>query len=141
MKPIDSFSGEYRFLSNFWPSPITYKKQEWPTVEHAFQAAKAVEPISAEAIRISRSPGIAKRLGRTLFQMRPDWNEVRVGIMSELCVLKFKQNPDLMEQLKATGDAELIEGNTWGDTFWGVCKGEGKNFLGKILMEIRDDRR
>ena len=136
---IDSFSGDYRFLSNFWHSPFTYKKQEWATVEHAFQAAKAVEPISAECIRLARTPAIAKGLGRKLFSMRSDWQEVKVDVMRQLVTLKFKQNKDLMQLLKDTGDAELIEGNTWGDTFWGVCNGVGENNLGKILMEIRDE--
>ena len=52
-------------------------------------------------------------------------------------MIKFL-NPDLREKLVATGDAELIEGNHWNDTCWGVCKGIGQNNLGKILMEVRD---
>ena len=39
--------------------------------------------------------------------------------------------------LLATGKATLVEGNSWGDTFWGVCRGKGKNMLGKILMRVR----
>lgn len=140
MEKIEEFQGDYRFLSNFWPSPIIWKKLTWPTVEHAFQAAKSTCPIHAESIRISRSPGIAKRLGRSIppSVMRDDWQDIKVTVMRELCIYKFAQNPDLMTLLKATGDAELIEGNTWGDTFWGVCRGVGENNLGKILMEIRN---
>ncbi len=52
-------------------------------------------------------------------------------------IAKFTQHSDLGEQLLATGDAELIEGNTWNDTEWGICNGIGDNKLGKILMRIR----
>jgi predicted NAD-dependent protein-ADP-ribosyltransferase YbiA (DUF1768 family) len=58
--------------------------------------------------------------------------------MRECLVAKFGQNPELMQLLKDTGDSILIEGNSWGDQFWGVCNSVGKNWLGKLLMEIRD---
>ena len=70
--------------------------------------------------------------------MRPDWNDIRVDIMRNIVNAKFTQNPDLMNKLLETNDAELLEGNWWKDTFWGICNGEGENNLGKILMEIRD---
>jgi ribA/ribD-fused uncharacterized protein len=73
--------------------------------------------------------------------MRDDWDDVKLGIMRDLVSRKFKQNKDLRLMLEATGDQELVEGNTWNDTFWGVCNGEGCNWLGKILMEVRDGTR
>lgn len=82
--------------------------------------------------------GEAKKLGRTVV-LRPDWNEVKVSIMRNVLALKFRQNPDLREKLLATGEAELIEGNHWKDTFWGVCNGVGENWLGKLLMELREE--
>ena len=136
-KAITNFQDEHRFLSNFWPSPIKWKSAVWPTVEHAYQAAKSADPIIQEFVRCSRTPGIAKRRGRQV-KARDDWDKVKLGIMRELVTKKFTQNKDLAKLLKETGDAELIEGNTWGDTFWGVCRGQGENHLGKILMEIRD---
>ena len=60
-----------------------------------------------------------------------------VPLMYQICKAKFTQHADLAEQLLATGDAELIEGNTWGDRTWGVCDGIGENRLGKTLMFIR----
>lgn len=141
---ISSFSGKHRFLSNFWPAEIkifdTVLNREvvWPTAEHAYQAHKTLDAAKREEILNAPTPGRAKRLGQKL-SVRSDWEDVRLDVMWTICFLKFHSHPELMEKLKATGDVEIIEGNTWGDTFWGVCDGIGKNNLGKILMEIRDD--
>ena len=82
------------------------------------------------------NPQAAKRLGRRV-ELRPDWESVKYDVMYQVCKAKFTQNPNLLERLLATGDAELVEGNTWGDQVWGVCKGVGENHLGKTLMRIR----
>jgi ribA/ribD-fused uncharacterized protein len=68
---------------------------------------------------------------------RPDWEDVKVGIMWQLLTDKFIRHENLRRQLLATGDEELVEGNTWGDRFWGVCDGEGRNMLGVLLMRVR----
>lgn len=137
---IDSFSGEYRFLSNFYPSVIVggYRGDNVvaPSVEHAYQAFKAERKADRDRILLAGSAAIAKRMGRTV-KLRPDWEEVKLRIMTNLVRTKFLQNPALGDKLLATGDEELIEGNHWGDTFWGVCRGEGENHLGRILMEVR----
>lgn len=133
---IESFAGEYRFLSNFYPSPIRVDGLLYPTVEHAFQAAKTPDVGEKRKIAEARSPGRAKSLGRKV-RLRKDWESVKVGIMKQLVLLKFRENPELEELLLATGDAELVEGNTWNDRFWGVCNGYGKNHLGKALMSVR----
>jgi ribA/ribD-fused uncharacterized protein len=78
----------------------------------------------------------AKKFGRKV-KLRDDWNDVRLQIMGEVVLTKFVVNKDLRDKLIATGQRELIEGNTWHDTFWGVCNGKGGNHLGKILMEVR----
>lgn len=137
---IGEFQGEYRFLSNFWPAKTFYAGQMYPTAEHAYQAAKTHDAAAAERIRLARTPGEAKRLGRTV-PVRPDWMSVRVQIMRQIVRAKFIGNPDLLCDLLATGAAELREGNRWGDTFWGVCNGRGQNHLGKILMELRKELR
>lgn len=61
--------------------------------------------------------------------------------MEEIVRAKFSENETLKNMLLATGDAELKEGNTWNDTFWGIDQktGSGENHLGKILMKIRDE--
>ena len=68
--------------------------------------------------------------------MRADWNDIKLDIMKRLNEQKF-MIPDLRRKLCDTYPHDLIEGNTWGDTFWGVCDGKGSNHLGKILMAIR----
>lgn len=133
---IANFSGYYGFLSNFSYSPIEVEGLNYRTVEHAFQAYKTLDTSWRERIRLAPSPGAAKRLGRQC-PKRSDWDDQRVRAMKFFLELKFR-NPSLMEKLLKTAPQELVEGNTWGDTFWGVCKGEGQNMLGKLLMEIRD---
>lgn len=137
---ISWFKGENAFLSNFHPSPVMYEGLEYPTVEHAFQAAKSLSPEEREPIRMARTPTVAKRLGRRV-TLRPGWDTARLQIMAMLVQQKFSSHPELRKQLLATGDAELVEGNTWNDTFWGVCRGKGQNYLGKILMQVRDQLR
>lgn len=136
---IDNFTGKYRFLSNFSPSVITIDGWSWPTVEHVYQGYKTKNPLQREEIRLVATPGQAKRLGKNV-TLRSNWDDLKVPIMAALCEMKF-EIPELRVKLMATGTAELIEGNTWGDTFWGVCNGKGQNMLGKILMEIRGDNR
>jgi hypothetical protein len=148
---ITSFSGPNRFLSNFWHAPIEVEVTvvmtktgitfSWPvkadTVEHGFQACKAADGKDFYAIMNSASPAIAKQMGRNV-GMIPEWEEIRVEVMRQLVTAKFEQNPDEAIMLADTGDVELIEGNHWGDTFWGICRGKGENNLGTILMGVRE---
>lgn len=137
MNDIKGFFNRYRFLSNFYPSPIFHEGIEYPTVEHAYQAAKTDEKLLKQLISKMATPAEAKRAGRML--RRADWYKVSLKIMEELIRLKFGFNSDLRYRLLRTGDAYLEETNTWGDKFYGVCDGEGENHLGKILMKIRDE--
>lgn len=143
MDPITRFDGENKFLSNFFPAKVVWEGIEFPTSEHAFQADKSLN--AEERRKMAAIPadkaGRAKRAGgrNGWITLRPDWDKIRVDRMLAIVTAKFQQNPELMERLIATGDAELIEGNTWNDTFWGVCRGKGHNFLGKILMIVRDE--
>ena len=132
---IDQFKGRYFFLSNFYSAPVTYNGLTFQNNEAAFQSAKC--PYRAEAF-CDLDPSSAKRMGRRVY-LRRDWEEVKTGVMYEVCKAKFTQNKDLQDCLLGTGDAELIEGNTWGDRVWGVCDGVGENRLGKILMQIRSE--
>lgn len=135
---IDSFRGEYSFLSNFHPAKTVYEGIEYPTAEHAFQAGKALDIKVRRVIAGLKSPAEAKRTGR-LVDIRPDWESIKITVMRDVIKAKFS-NKALMEKLLKTGNAELIEGNNWKDYFWGVCNRKGENWLGKILMEIRDSR-
>lgn len=134
---ITKFKGENRFLSNFEPVWVEFEGKEYPSTEHAYQAAKTLVEEEREKIRLKDTAAKAKRAGKTV-TMRPDWDKVKLQVMEELIRQKF-QRDDLAEKLLATGDQELVEGNTWGDTFWGVCKGKGENNLGQILMKVRND--
>ncbi len=136
---INSFTGKHRFLSNFWScsrkdsealSPRVYG---YPSVEHAYQAAKTKDLRIRRKIRVCRTPGEAKRIGRTV-SLRKDWDEIRLNVMDVLVRRKF-ENPALKEKLlgrvrrddnpsrhaPTTGDEVLVEGNHWHDTYWGVC--------------------
>jgi ribA/ribD-fused uncharacterized protein len=135
---IDSFSGEYAFLSNFYPCSLDPVLGVYPqTVEHAFQAAKAGNQSQALSILRAPTPAKSKAYGRAV--ARPaDWDARRLKVMFALVSQKFSQlNPSLVTLLLATGDRPLIEGNHWNDTFWGVCKGVGENHLGKLLCDRR----
>ncbi len=143
---INSFSGQYDFLSNFYVSLIIISQKEWKTTEHIFQAAKIRNKEEREAIRKAPTPGKAKRLGHKA-QLRDDWEDVKDGIMLKTLRLKFKLGSNLAERLLQTGDEYLIEGNNWHDNYFGDCHCEecshieGKNILGQLLMQVRYELR
>lgn len=141
---IRQFTGKHAFLSNFHPSPIEVDGIQFPTVEHAFQAAKTSDPEVKRRIAEKDTPGKAKRAGGRrgiIKDFDPAWDSKKVQIMTQLCRLKF-QDPTLRSQLLETGEQQLEEGNNWNDTFWGVSlkTGKGQNHLGRILMQIRSER-
>ena len=143
MSSVLSFSGTYRFLSNFYPAPLHITDELllpgesplWPSTEHAYQAFKSKDPEFRKSVRAGTA-GEAKKLGRRAV-LRPGWEQIKVPLMVYLALAKFTQHEDLRQQLLATGDIELVEGNTWGDRFWGVCDGQGSNMLGRTLMLVR----
>lgn len=134
---IDRFVGDFAFLSNFFPSTIMIDGVIFKTAEHAYQAQKAITDKDVEIIAGAATPGAAKTLGRKI-AIRPDWDSIKVDVMRLILREKFK-NPILRELLLMTGDAELVEGNEWNDTWWGICRGKGHNHLGILLQEIREE--
>lgn len=141
-EPITLFRDEHRFLSNFWfvPEGVHYAWLSGPTVEHVFQALKTTDELDRSEILAARRPGEAKKLGSKV-TLRPDWESVKLGVMANLQASKYR-DPALRALLLGTGDAELVEGNHWCDTFWGRCTcakhaDEGQNWLGRILMVQR----
>lgn len=134
---IDRFDGEYAFLSNYSASPFRIDYVLFPTMEHYFQANKADNQNDYLHIAYAPTPGEAKRLGRKI-QLRPDWEKIKDNVMLTGLHKKFT-DPELRSLLLATGDEELVEGNYWGDTYWGVCNGVGQNKLGKLLMQVREE--
>lgn len=137
MEKVLGFRNQFRFLSNFWIAPIQVGGMNFATSEHAYQAAKSLDPEDWRVIQKCNTPGAAKKAGRYI-TMRPDWDQIKLEAMEEILRAKFDQHQYLMKSLKKTKPWELIEENTWGDTFWGVCKGIGHNHLGILLMKIRE---
>lgn len=148
---ILGFQGQHRFLSNFWPAPVEAYRIRFPTVEHAYVASKihpghdapsrAAARERMMAIARTESPGAVKRLGRAL-PLRPDWEEVKIGFMTELVCRKFDGHPDLAQMLIDLGDVPIIELNRHGDTIWGMVMSGGDDMLGRnMLGEIHMQRR
>ena len=140
MKDIKQFSGEHRWLSNFYPCKVFLDGEIYDSVENAYQAAKTLDLEKRKEFKVI-TPGHAKRLGKTL-DIREDWDTVKLEVMSDLLHQKFKQ-PLFYELLIATGiNCKIEEGNTWNDTYWGVDlkTGKGKNNLGKLIMSIRTEK-
>jgi ribA/ribD-fused uncharacterized protein len=141
---IDSFRGEYYFLSNYLtlPIPMVYKKITYKTSEAAYQASKTNDVSKKLQIANARTPGESKRLGRSL-RIYKGFEDEKYDIMTEIVEIKFDTNPSLKQKLLDTGDSELIEGNEWGDVRFGMVKDKngiwkGENNLGRILMSLRD---
>ena len=134
---INSFKGDYFFLSNFYESPVTFNGHTFQNNEAAFQAEKTLDETVKKSF-CDLKPNKAKSIGRKI-QLRPDWETVKEEKMLRIVRAKFIQNKALQEKLLATGDAYLEEGNDWGDKIWGTVNGEGQNLLGKILMKVRNE--
>lgn len=135
---IKEFQGQYRWLSNFWMAPIMYKGIKFPSTENAYQAAKFSD--ESFKLRIAAvGPSEAKKMGTSRVKRIPDhtWHQMSLNVMYEVNLIKYVTHADLCEMLLDTYPQILQEGNTWGDTFWGVCKGKGENHLGKTLMKVR----
>lgn len=134
---IIDFRGEYRWLSNFAEAKVEWEGRHYPTTEHAYQAAKTEIVEEIEQIQQAKTPGKARRLGQKV-TLRDDWEAIKITVMQALLKQKF-QIPEYRDLLLETGNHHLMEGNTWGDEFWGVSieTGMGTNHLGRLLMDIR----
>lgn len=143
---VDRFDGGYRFLSNFYPCPVTVGDITYPSAEHAYQASKTREFAIRNRVAALPTPGEAKRFGRRI-ELRSDWERAKKPVMLVVVLTKFTENPLLGAQLADTADMEdprLTEGNYWHDNYWGSCFCDkctarpGLNYLGKILMAVRE---
>ena len=142
MKEIKFYkvNDEYGFMSNFAPYSFSDGSKIWPTSEHYFQAQKFLVPEIQEKIRQIVSPMDAAIEGRNRQNpLRPDWEEVKDEVMLQALRMKFSQNPEIAKELLATGDAILIE-HTRNDDYWADGgDGSGKNKLGLLLMQVREE--
>ena len=138
---ITSFSGKYKFLSNFYACRLVYEDILYPSVEHAYQASKVLD--HDMKVRIARLPTAreVEYAGRKLV-VSQDWDTRKLNIMQTL--LRDKFSTDILQKLLiTTGNTILINGNSWDDTFWGMIWSQGawigENHLGKLLMTIRQE--
>lgn len=146
MDKITSFKDEYRFLSNFYQSPVTFNGLTYPNAEAAFQAQKCAKEEDKVKYTLVKNPVRAKQMGKREPGLPENWREISYDIMLEIVRAKFSL-PEMAEKLLATGDAELVEGNNHHDNIWGDCtcpkcaNKVGQNRLGQILMRVRQDLR
>jgi ribA/ribD-fused uncharacterized protein len=134
---IGPFIGDYRFLSNFYVSPFIAHGHTFPTVEHYYQAAKSSNEEGFRLVLMCRTPAEAKRTGQKV-ALAEGFEANKKMVMLNGVMMKFNQDPELRRMLVATGNEHLEEVNNWGDTYWGTVGGIGGNWLGRILMMIRD---
>jgi len=134
---IQSFRGKYLFLSNFYMVPVFYDGIIYPSSEHAYQAAKTTNQILRKKISKLSTPSEAKAEGKKL-KIRKNWDEIKIAVMRNILLEKFVANDDLRKRLIRTEDHDLIEGNNYGDVFWGMTETGGRNELGISLMWVRD---
>lgn len=128
--------GEYDFLSNFYPCKIVYRGIEYSCSENFYQAMKTMDLQLREQMS-KLNPSQSKKMGNSL-KLRENWEQIKIDVMRLVVNKKFEQNSYLMHKLKQV-KGEIVEDNFWHDRFWGRCNGVGENWLGKILMEIRDE--
>lgn len=131
------FRGEYYFLSNMYPAEISIelhgKNYTFKCSESLYQAFKCCERFDDF---VDLNGWDAKRLSKSL-PIRENWNDIKLDVMHSILVLKFEQNKELIDKLvNVKGD--IVEDNTWGDFYWGVCNGIGQNMLGRLLMSLRN---
>ena len=144
MEKITSFRDKYHFLSNFYQFPFVYKGLTYPNAEAAFQAQKCATDSEKIKYTKQRNPVRAKQMGKKEPNLPANWDEISYDIMIDILHAKFAV-PELAELLLSTGEAYLEEGNHWHDNRWGKCTcekcsaKEGQNWLGKILMQIRNE--
>ncbi len=132
---VKGFFGAYRWLSNYHVSPVIYQGVEYGSSEAAYQSAKCDDSYVKSQFQ-KLTPLQSKQYSK-LIPIKKNWDSIKKGIMYEVLVSKFTLNPELGQMLIDTGEKYLEETNYWGDTYWGVCEGKGKNTLGELLMQIR----
>jgi len=150
---INSFTGRYNFLSNFYQCEIKHQGLKYPSVEHFYVSMKMDKqqmirgvlytPSTWREMIISiKEPGKIKKIGR-LIQLRSNWETFKFDVMNWAIREKFKDEK-LKDMLLSTGDNQIVEGNYWHDNVWGQCEcpkcyGKGENKLGIILMDVRKE--
>lgn len=136
----------YGAFSNLYRRSIIFEGTEFATSEHAYQAGKARKPEVREWLMAAPTPSLLAMAAHGLYvwDVSPDWSKIKFDRMKGVLVAKFTQHADLHELLLSTGNARLVESATVDNAvnrLWGEVNGIGKNMLGKLLMEVRDELR
>lgn len=133
----------YYEFTNFYTAPINLDGRIWPTTEHYFQAQKFADRNVQERIRNMSSARAAFDEGRNRANTpRADWENAKIGVMLKAVRAKFNQNQNLKTMLLGTGNSTIVENAGANDAYWGAgADGRGQNYLGKILMHVRDELR
>lgn len=136
----------YGVFSNLHRTPVTFEDQVFPTAEHAYQAGKAAKPAVREWILSAPTPALVAMAAHGLYtwDIVPTWSKIKFDRMRGVLRAKFSQHPALQDLLLSTGNARLVEVGTTDNAVnrqWGEVNGKGKNMLGVLLMEVRDELR
>lgn len=140
---IETFRGEFSFLSNFTTieKPLEYQGNAYSSVEHFYIAMKTLD--KGKRVEVSQHPAKGLKAFGQQLELREDWTDVlRLNVMLYATCWKYnRHNPKLRAKLKATGGKYIQEGNWWGDAFFGFCfkTEQGHNHLGNILMKVREE--
>ncbi len=132
----------YGAFSNLYKRPVEFEGTTYPTSEHAYQAGKAVKPAVRQWILSAPTPALAAMAAHGLYvwDVVPDWAQIKFDRMRSVLRAKFDQHADLRELLLSTGEARLVEVGTVNNAvnrLWGEVDGKGQNMLGLMLMELR----
>ncbi|NWD71777.1 NADAR family protein [Pseudomonas gingeri] len=136
----------YGALSNLYKREVLFEGVVYPTSEHAYQAGKPRKEPVRDWILSAPSPALVAMAAHGLYwwDIRPGWSKVKFERMRAILVTKFTQHDDLKALLLSTGDARLVEAATTDNEVnrtWGEVNGKGKNMLGILLMEVRNELR
>lgn len=134
----------YGVFSNLYRCTVLLEGIEYPTAEHAYQAGKALKPEVRDWILAAPTPALCAMAAHGLYKwdVRPDWAKIKFKRMYDVLVAKFVQHDDLRKTLMDTGAARLVEAGTTDNAvnrLWGEVDGRGKNMLGVLLMQVRNE--
>lgn len=140
--PVLFYERRFYVFSNFSSFAVMYKGRLCSTSEHAYHVEKFDDLAIIDEIANARSAHDALQIAkRHKDKRRPDWDDVKVSVMYEVCRAKLEQHPYIQKLLLETGDRLIVE-DSHKDGFWGWGpKGDGRNELGKIWMRLRDELR
>ena len=136
----------YGVFSNLYRRAVAFEGREYPTAEHAYQAGKACKEEVREWILNAPSPALAAMAAHGLYtwDIVPNWSKIKFDRMRDVLRAKFAQHDDLRELLLSTGNTRLVEAGKTDNAVnrtWGEVNGKGKNMLGVLLMEVREELR